>query len=164
VAQVQEVWVQNCLVTSCHFQASSHFRNLNTFNLQDWLALILYVGVWSTKYFCQNTLWKKHLLISKQQKNRKYMFRSRMRCDPKTKMRNDNSTIKWWTIQHHSWINFSGHICVLPSNFDHLLFWWCSGDKMIDDIIFHKLSSILETLASVQLKWPRNPPWYSHLV
>jgi hypothetical protein len=33
----------------------------------------------------------------------------------------------------------------LPSNFDHLLFWWCSGDKMIDDIIFHKLSSILET-------------------
>jgi hypothetical protein len=64
---------------------------------------------------------------------------------PQNKMRNDNSTIKWWTIQHHSWISFSGHICVLPSNFDHLLFWWCSGDKMIDDIISHKLSSILET-------------------
>jgi hypothetical protein len=92
------------------------------------------------------------------------MFRSRMRCDPKTKMRNDNSTIKWWTIQHHSWISFSGHICVLPSNFNHLLFWWCSGDKMIDDIIFHKLGLILETLASVQLKWPKHPPWYSHLV
>jgi hypothetical protein len=32
---------KNCLVTSCYFQASSHFRNPNTFNLQDWLALIL---------------------------------------------------------------------------------------------------------------------------
>jgi len=83
---------------------------------------------------------------------------------PQNKMRNHNSTIKWWTIQHHSWISFSGHICVLPSNFDHLLFWWCSGDKMIDDIIFHKLSSILETLAFVQLKWSRTPPWHSHLV
>jgi len=70
VAQFQKVWVQNCLVTSCHFQASSHFRNQNTFNVQDWLALILYVGVWSKKYFCQNTLWKKHPLISKQQKDK----------------------------------------------------------------------------------------------
>jgi len=71
VVQFQEVWVQNCLVTSCHFQASSHFRNQNTFNLQEWLALILYVGVWSKKnIFCQNTLWKKHLLISKQQKDK----------------------------------------------------------------------------------------------
>jgi hypothetical protein len=31
-------------------------------------------------------------------------------------------------------------------------------DNMADDIIFYILSSILETLASVQLKWSRNPP------
>ena len=92
---------------------------------------------------------------NKKTKKRHVSFKDEMW--PQNKMRNHNSTIKWWTIQHHSWISFSGHICVLPSNFDHLLFWWCSGDKMIDDIIFHKLSSILETLAFVQLKWPRNP-------
>jgi hypothetical protein len=68
------------------------------------------------------------------------------------------------TGQHPSWISYSSHICVLPSNSNHSSFWGCSGDKMIDDIIFHKLSRILETLASVQVKWSRNPPWYSHLV
>jgi len=76
------------------------------------------------------------------------------------KIRNKNDL----TGQHPSWISYSGHICVLPSNSDHSSFWGCSGDKMIDDIIFHKLSPILENLASVELKWPRNPPWYSHLV
>jgi hypothetical protein len=90
------------------------------------------------------------------------MYRSRMRCDHKTKMQ--HSTTMWLIIQRPSWINYSSNICVSLSNFDHSLFWGCSGYKMTDDIIFHKLSSILETLASVQLKWPRNPPWYSHLV
>jgi hypothetical protein len=71
------------------------------------------------------------------------MFRSRMRCDHKTKMQ--HSTTIWLTIHRHSWISFSGHICVLPSNSDHSSFWGCFGDKMIDDIIFHKLSLILET-------------------
>jgi len=66
------------------------------------------------------------------------------------------------TGQLLSWISYSGNICVSSSNFDHMSFWGCSGDNMIGDILFHKLSSILETLASVQLKWPRNPPWYSH--
>jgi len=68
VVQFQEVWVQNWLVTSCHFQASSYFCNQNTFNLQDWLILI---ACWSLiKIFCKNTLWKKHLLISKQQEDK----------------------------------------------------------------------------------------------
>jgi len=71
-----------------------------------------------------------------------------------------NSITTWLTVQRPSWINYSGNICVLPSNSDHSSFWGCSGDKMIDDIIFHKLSSILETLAFVQLKWPRTPPWH----
>ena len=54
--------------TSCHFQASSYFCNQNTFNLQDWLILIV---CWSLiKIFCQNALWKKHLLISKQQEDK----------------------------------------------------------------------------------------------
>jgi hypothetical protein len=63
-----------------------------------------------------------------------------------------------------SWISYSGNICVLPSNSDHSSFWGCAGDNMIDDIVFHNLSSILETRASVQLKRSRNPPRYSHLV
>jgi len=63
---ILHVWVQNCLVTSCHFQASSYFCNQNTFNLQDWL-----IACWSLiKIFYKNTLWKKHLLISKQQEDK----------------------------------------------------------------------------------------------
>jgi len=53
VVEFQEVWVQNCLVTSFHFQASSHFCNQNTFNLQDWLILIA-CRAWS-KYFVKIT-------------------------------------------------------------------------------------------------------------
>jgi len=54
VVQFQEVWVQNYLVTSCHFQASSHFCNQNTFNLQDWLT---FIACWSLiKIFCQNKM------------------------------------------------------------------------------------------------------------
>jgi hypothetical protein len=113
--------------------------------------------------FCQNRMlnicWFQN---NKETKTRHVSLKDEMW--PQNKMRNDKSIIKWWTIQHHSWISFSSHICVLPSNFDHLSFWGCSGDKMINDIIFHKLSSILETLVSVQLKWSKNPPWYSHLV
>jgi len=46
--------IQNCLVTSCHFQASSHFCNQNTFNLQDWLT---FIACWSLiKIFCQNKM------------------------------------------------------------------------------------------------------------
>jgi hypothetical protein len=68
VVQFQEVWVQNCLVTSCHFQASSHFCNQSTFNL---LGLTnLNFACWSLiKIFCQNTIWNKYLLISKQQED-----------------------------------------------------------------------------------------------
>jgi hypothetical protein len=54
VVQFQEVWVQNCLVTSCHFQASSHLCNQNTFNLQNWLT---FIACWSLiKIFCQNKM------------------------------------------------------------------------------------------------------------
>jgi hypothetical protein len=79
---------------------------------------------------------------------------------PKQNAEGQNSTTKWLTIQHHSWISYSGNICVLPSNFDHLSFWGCSGDNMVDDIIFHKLNSllahhhsvlILEIFATIQM-------------
>jgi hypothetical protein len=50
------------------FSSMSYFCNQNTFNLQDWLILI---ACWSLiKIFCKNTLWKKHLLISKQQEDK----------------------------------------------------------------------------------------------
>jgi hypothetical protein len=164
VAQFQEVWVQNCLVTSCHFQASSHFRNQNTFNLQDWLALILYVGVWSTKYFCQNTLWKKHLLISKQQEDKgKTCFVQGWDVTPKQnaewqKFHNnmiDSSTPFWDQL-------FWQYLC-LPSNFDHSSFWGCSGDKMINDKLLHRfLSSFAHQfadsiLAIIQLNGLKSP-------
>ena len=52
-----------------------------------------------------------------------------MRCDPKTKGNMAKSTTKSLTIQHNSWISYSGHICVSPSNFDHSSFWGCSMTK-----------------------------------
>ena len=169
MVQFQEVWVQNCLVTSCHFQASSHFRNQNTFNLQDWLALILYVGVWSIYiyidiYICQNTIWKKHLLISIQQEDKeKTCFIQGWDVTPKQKAE--------WQKFHNNMIDsstpfldqlFWQYLC-LPSNFDHSSFWGCSGDKMIDDKLLHRfLSSFAHQfadsiLAIIQLNGLKSP-------
>jgi hypothetical protein len=83
------------------------------------------------------------------------------------------STTKWLTIQHHSWISFSGNICAWPSIFYLLSIRGCFGDNMVDDIIFHKLNSllahhhpisILENFTTIQMNGPRPPPWYSHFL
>jgi hypothetical protein len=77
----------------------------------------------------------------------------------RNKMQNGkNSITTWLTVQRPSWINYSGNICVSPSNFNLLSFWECSGDKMIDDKLLHRfLSSFAHQLpdsilAIVQLK------------
>ena len=121
---------------------------------------------WSLiKIFYQNTLCKKHLLISKQQEDKgKTCFVQGWDVTPKQNVKWQKSIIKWLTIQHHSWISFSGNICALPSIFDLLSIWGCSGDNMVDDIIFHKLNSllahhhpisILENFATIQMNGPR---------
>jgi len=164
VVQFQEVWVQNYLVTSCHFQASSHFCNQNTFNLQDWLTFIAY---WSLiKIFCQNKMlnicWFQN---NKETKTRHVSLKDEMW--PQNK--NANSITIWLTIHRHSWISFSGNIYVLPSTFDHMSFWRCSGDNIANDTLLLRLylslahqlpDSLLEILATVQLKWPRTLPWH----
>jgi len=167
VVQFQEVWVQNCLVTSCHFQASSHFRNQNTFNLQDWLALILYVGVWSTKLFLSKYPLKEASLDFKTTKRqRKYMFRSRMRCDPKTKCKMAKSITKMIDSSAPFLDQlFWPYLCFaeqLRSLVILMMFWWQNdrwhhlSQTQLDSWNYHPVS-ILEILATVQLKWPRNP-------
>jgi hypothetical protein len=167
VVQFQEVWVQNCLVTSCHFQTSSHFRNQNTFNLQDWLALILYVGVWSTKLFLSKYLLKEASLDFKTTKRqRKYMFRSRMRCDPKTKCKMEKSITKMIDSSAPFLDQlFWPYLCFaeqLRSLVILMMFWWQNdrwhhlSQTQLDSWDYHPVS-ILEILATVQLKWPRNP-------
>jgi hypothetical protein len=80
-----------------------------------------------------------------------------------------NSITIWLTIHRHSWISFSCNICVLPSIFDHMSFWRCSGDNIANDALLHIIysslahqlpDSLLEILATVQLKWLRTPPWH----
>jgi len=81
--------------------------------------------------FDQNILSKYHLketshdfITTKRQ--RKTCFVEGWDVIPKQNAEWQKSMTKWLTIQHHSWISYSGHICVLPSNFDHLSFWGCS--------------------------------------
>ena len=50
-----------------------------------------------------------------------------------------NSKTIWLIVHHHSWISFSGNICVLPSTFDHMSFWRCSGNNIANDTILHRL-------------------------
>jgi len=106
------VWVQNCLVTSYHFQPSSHFYNQNTFNL-----------LWLTSF-------NNEINISCFQNNKETMKRHVSLKDEmwsQNKMQNDKIHNKNdLTGQHPSWISYSGNICVLPSNFNHLPFWGCS--------------------------------------
>ena len=82
----------------------------------------------------------------------------------KQNAKGQNSTTKWLTIQHYSWISFSSNICALPHIFDLLSIWGCSCDNMVDDIIFHKLNSllahhhpisILEIFTTIQMNGPR---------
>ena len=162
--QFQKVWVQNCLVTSCHFQASSHFCNQNTFNLPDWLT---FIACWSLiKIFCQNKMlnlcWFQN---NKETKARHVSVKDEMWSQNKMQ----NSITIWLTIHHHSRISFSGNICVLPSIFDHMSFWRCSGNNIANDTLLHKLylsfalqlqDSLLEILATVELKWLRTLPWH----
>ena len=101
MVQFQEVWVQNCLVTSYHFQASSHFCNQNTFNLQDWLA---FIACWSLiKIFYQNKMlnicWFQN---NKETKARHVSLKDEMWYQNKMQ----NSITIWLTVHHHSWISF----------------------------------------------------------
>jgi hypothetical protein len=113
------------------------------------------------------------MLSEQQRDNEKTCFVKGWDVTPKQNAGGQNSTTKWLTIQHHSWISFSGSICALPNIFDLLSIWGCSGDNIVDDIIFHKLSSllahhhlvsILENFATIQMNSPRPPLWYSHLL
>jgi hypothetical protein len=168
VVQFPEVWVQNCLVTSCHFQASSHFCNQNTFNLQDWLILI---ACWSLiKIFCQNTLWKKHFLISKTTgRQRKDMFRSRMRCDPKTKCKMAKSITKMTDSSTPFLDQLLWQYLCFAKQFQSLAILRMFHDNMTNDTLLHRLYSslahqlpdlILKILGTVQLKCSRTPPWH----
>ena len=103
------------------------------------------------------------------------MFRSRMRCDSKTKCK--------MVKIHNKMIDNSApfldqlfwqYLCFAKHFFFYLLsIWGCSGDNMIDDIIFHKLNlllahhhsiSILEKFCNYSNEWPKTSPWYSHLL
>ena len=152
------------LVTSSHFQASSHFCNQNTFNFLGLTSLNF--ACWSSiNFFFQNTHWNKYLMLSEQQRdNKKTCFVKGWDVTLKQNAGGQNSTTKWLTIQHHSWISFSGNICALPKNFDLLSIWWCSGENMVENIIFHKLNSllanhhlvsILENFATIQMNGPK---------
>ena len=94
-------------------QASSHFCNQNTFNLQDWLT---FIACWSLiKIFCQN----KMLNISWFQNNKKSKARHvSLKDEMWSQNKMQNSITIWLTVHHHSWISFSGNICVWPSTFD----------------------------------------------
>jgi len=99
---------------------------------------------------------------------RKDMFRSRMRCDHKTKMQ--HSTTMWLTIQRPSRINYSSNICVSPSNFDHSLFWGCSGDQNDQwqapsqiPLVFCSPICGLDS-CNYSTECPEIPPWYSNLL
>jgi len=163
VVQFQEVWVQNCLVTSCHFQASSHFCNQNTFNLQDWLSLILHVGVWS-KYFVKIPFERNISLFHNNKETKKDMFRWRMRCDPETKYR--------MTKIHNKMIDNSTpfldqllwpYLC-FAERFRSLVILRVFHDNMTNDNLLHRFNSSFDhqlpdlILAIVQLNSLKSPP------
>ena len=85
-------------------QASSHFCNQNTFNLQDWLTFIACWSLIKTFWFQNN----------KETKARHVSLKDKMWSQNKMQ----NSKTIWLAVHHHSWISFSGNICVLPSTFD----------------------------------------------
>ena len=145
-------------------QASSHFCNQNTLYLQDWL---FFITCWSLiKIFCQN----KMLNICWFQNNKEIKAgHVSLKDEMWSQNKMQNSITIWLTIHHRSWISFSGNICVLPSTFDHMSFWRCSGDNIANDTILHSSicplltnfqNSVLEILATVELKWLRTLPWH----
>ena len=168
MVQFQEVWVQNCFVTSCHFQASSYFCNQNTFNLQDWLILIV---CWSLiKIFCKNTLWKKHLLISKQQENKeKTCFVQGWDVTPKQNAEWQKFHTTWLTVQRPSWITILA-ISVFTEQFRSLvilrMFWrqndqWQAPSQI--PLVFCSPICGLDS-CNYSTEWPEIPPWYSNLL
>ena len=115
-------------------QESSHFCNQNTFNLLDGLT---FIACWSLiKIFCQN----KMLNICWFQNNRETKARHvSLKDEIWSQNKMQNSITIWLTVHHHSWISFSGNICVLPSIFDHMSFWRCSGNNIANDTLLCKL-------------------------
>ena len=163
---------KNCLVTSCHFQASSHFRNQNTFNLQDWLALILYVGVWSKKKnifvkipFERSISWFQN---NKKTKKRHVSFKDEMW--PQNKMQNGKNSIQ------HDW-QFNAllgstilAISVFTEQFRSLvilrMFWrqndqWQAPSQI--PLVFCSPICGLDS-CNYSTEWPEIPPWYSNLL
>jgi hypothetical protein len=80
------------------------------------------------------------MLLEQQRDNEKTCFVKGWDVTPKQNAKWKKSKTKWLTVQHPSWISFSGDISVLPSIHNHLSFWECCGDNMIDDTIFHQLN------------------------
>ena len=138
------VWAQNLFGHLMSFQQeSSHFCNQNTFNLQDWLT---FIACWSLiKIFCQNTLWKKYLLISKQQEDKEktcFLQRWDVIQKQKCKMAKIHNKNAWQFNSFLDQLHWQ-YLC-FAKQFRSLVIL-----KMIDDIIFLKLSSTLETLAYI---------------
>jgi hypothetical protein len=144
------VRVQNCLVTTYHFQAPSYFCNQNTFNLLGLTSLNF--AYWSLiKIFCQNTLWKKHLLISKQQENKgKTCFVQGWDVTPTQNAKWQKSITKMIDNSNPYWISYSSNICVLPNNFNHLSFWGCSMTVWPMTSSFRNSICLLFTILSTQ--------------
>jgi hypothetical protein len=85
-----------------------------------------------------------------------------MRCDPKIKCRMTKSITKMIdSLTPFLDQLFWRYLC-FAKHFNHLSFWGYCGDNMADDVIFHKLNSILEILAIVN-KWHKIPQWYLKL-
>jgi len=68
-------------------------------------------------------------------KERHVLFKDEMWSQNKMQ----NPITIWLTVHHHSWISFSGNICVFPSTFDHMSFWRCSGDNIANDTLIRRL-------------------------
>jgi len=86
---------------------------------------------------------KKHILISKQKrdKKKKACFTKKIRYNPKTKMQNSKvpqqNDCKYNTLLR---LAFPNNICVSSMFTNHLLCWIWFDENMIDDITFHKIN------------------------
>ena len=164
MVQFQEVWVQNWLVTSCHFQAwvISAIKTLLMFMIK--LCMLEFDQIYSVKIpFERSISWFHN---NKETTKRHVSLKGEMWS--RNKMQNDKNSITWLTVQRPSWINYSSNICVSPSNFDHMSFLKMFGDNIANDTLLRKLhsspahqlpDSLLEILETIQLKWLKTPPW-----
>ena len=140
MVQFQEVWVQNCFVTSCHFQAPSYFCNQNTYNLQDWLILI---ACWSLiKIFCKipfkrSISWFQNNMKTKE---RHVSFKDEMwpqnkMQDGKIHNKNDWQFNPFLDQPLWQYLCFAKSISITCHSEDVL------GDKMINDKLLHRFLS-----------------------